>query len=66
LPGCRKSDLSTPKGAALAFAQALEAGDAGAARKASTGGDPQLLDAMGSRPATIKPAPMRGVPSWGR
>lgn len=45
LVGC-KGDLSTPKGAAKAFANAMEKGDAEAAKRASTGGNPAVVESM--------------------
>jgi hypothetical protein len=45
LVGC-KGDLSTPKGATKAFATAMEKGDAEAAKRASTGGNPAIVESM--------------------
>jgi hypothetical protein len=51
--GC-KNDLSTPKGAARAFAKAMEDGDAAEAKRASTGGDPQIIEAMAKMTGNMK------------
>jgi hypothetical protein len=45
LSGC-KGDLSTPKGAAKTFATAMENGDVEAAKRATTGGDPAIIESM--------------------
>jgi hypothetical protein len=51
--GCNKNDLSTPKSAAKSFATALEAGDAEAAKAASTG-DPKMVEGMAKAAASMK------------
>lgn len=48
------NDLATPKGAAKAFATAMENGDAAAAKRASTGGDPQVIEAMAKLSGNMK------------
>jgi hypothetical protein len=52
--GCGKGDLSTPKGAAKTFATALENGDADAAKKACTGGDPKMIDSLANAAGNMK------------
>jgi hypothetical protein len=54
LAGCGGSDLSTPKGAAKAFAVALQNGDAEGAKKASTGGDPKIIEGMANAASSMK------------
>ena len=51
--GCN-NDLSTPKGAAKAFATAMQNGDAAAAKRASTGGDPQMIDSLAKLSGSMK------------
>lgn len=52
--GCSKGDLSTPKGAAKSFANAIERGDADGAKAASTGGDPKTIEGLAKMGGSMK------------
>lgn len=54
LAGCGKGNLSTPQDAAKTFARAIGSGDAETAKKASTGIDPKVIDAMAAMSLNMK------------
>ena len=58
-------DLSTPKGAATAFAKAMERGDVEAAKAASTGADPEMLAAMVKTVSSMKKLQDAAVAKYG-
>lgn len=63
--GCNKNDLSTPKSAAKSFAKAMEAGDAEAAKAASTGGDPKMIESMAKVAGNMKKLKEAAVSKFG-
>jgi len=65
LTGCGKGDFSTPKGAARAFATALENGDAETAKKACTGGDPKVIESLANGIGNLKKMRDAGISKFG-